>query len=163
VETIFAPMTLGDVPAIGELEMLCFPAPWSPETYRNELLHNRFGNYWVLRPSPVTPAGDPPILAYGGYWLMGDEVHIVTIATHPRYRRRGLSEHLLLQMIEQCRGAGARLVTLEVRTSNRAAQQLYTKLGFVEVGLRRGYYQDNGEDALLMTLFLDAQAAQAAW
>jgi ribosomal-protein-alanine N-acetyltransferase len=157
METIFAPMTLGDVPTIGELEVLCFPAPWSPETYRNELLHNRFGNYWVLRPLPANGAGHPPILAYGGYWLMGDEVHIVTLATHPAYRRRGLSERLLLQMIEQCRSAGARLVTLEVRVSNRAAQQLYAKLGFVEVGRRRAYYQDNGEDALLMTLFLEPQ------
>jgi ribosomal-protein-alanine N-acetyltransferase len=161
VETIFAPMTLGDVPTIGELELLCFPAPWSPETYRNELLHNRFGNYWVLRPLPANQNGHPPILAYGGYWLMGDEVHIVTLATHPAYRRRGLSEQLLQRMIEQCRVAGARLVTLEVRVSNRAAQQLYAKLSFVEVGLRRAYYQDNGEDALLMTLFLAPDAAEA--
>jgi ribosomal-protein-alanine N-acetyltransferase len=64
-------------------------------------------------------------------------------------------------MIEQCGEAGARLVTLEVRASNRAAQQLYAKLGFIEVGLRRAYYQDNGEDALLMTLFLEPEAAQA--
>ena len=154
METIFAPMTLDDVPIVGELELLCFSAPWSPDTYRNELLHNRFSNYWVLRPAE-TRGSVPSILAYGGYWLMGDEVHIVTLATHPAYRRRGLSEHLLLQMIDRCRGEGARLVTLEVRASNRPAQQLYAKLGFVEVGVRRGYYQDNGEDALLMTLFLD--------
>jgi ribosomal-protein-alanine N-acetyltransferase len=150
-------MTLADVPAVGELELLCFPAPWSPDTYRNELLHNRFGSYWVLAPAPgavETEGALPPILAYGGCWLMGDEVHIVTIATHPRFRRRGLSRHLLLLMIEECRRRGASLVTLEVRVSNKSAQQLYTNLGFVEVGLRRAYYQDNGEDALLMTLFL---------
>ena len=159
METIFAPMALDDVPTVGELELLCFSAPWLPETYRNELLHNRFGNYRVLRPSPATQESHPPILAYGGYWLMGDEVHIVTIATHPDYRRRGLSERLLHHMIEECRSQGAHLVTLEVRVSNEAAQQLYAKLGFVEVGLRRAYYHDNGEDALLMTLFLapDAQ------
>lgn len=148
-------MTLDDVQGVGELEVLCFSAPWSPDTYRNELLHNRFGNYWVLRPHPAIQNGHPPILAYGGYWLMGDEVHIVTIATHPRYRRRGLSEHILRQMVEECRRQGARLVTLEVRVSNQAAQQLYAKLGFVEVGQRRAYYHDNGEDALLMTLFLE--------
>lgn len=156
METIFAPMTLGDVPAIGELELRCFPAPWSPETYRNELLHNRFGSYWVLRPQPDAGTTRPPILAYGGYWLLGDEVHIVTIATHPEYRRCGLGEHLLLQIIEQVRSEGAALITLEVRVSNRAAQRLYAKLGFVEVGRRRAYYQDNGEDALLMTLFFTA-------
>lgn len=148
-------MTLGDVPTVGELEVLCFTAPWSPDTYRNELLHNRFSKYWVLRPVPLAVNGVPPILAYGGYWLMGDEVHIVTLATHPAWRRQGLSERLLLQMLARCRSEGARLVTLEVRMSNRPAQQLYAKLGFREVGVRRGYYHDNGEDALLMTLFLD--------
>jgi ribosomal-protein-alanine N-acetyltransferase len=154
-------MTLADVPVVGELEVLCFGAPWSPDTYRNELLHNRFGQYWVLTPAQEPPAAAnagssalPPIVAYGGCWLMGDEVHVVTLATHPHLRRQGLSERLLRLMIDACVQKGAALVTLEVRVSNTAAQQLYTKLGFVEVGLRRGYYQDNGEDALLMTLFL---------
>jgi ribosomal-protein-alanine N-acetyltransferase len=151
-------MTLADVPAVGAMEILCFPAPWSPDTYRNELLHNGYGHYWVLAPGESKAAALPPLLAYGGYWLMGDEVHIVTVATHPQYRRCGLSERLMLSMIQQCRTQGANLVTLEVRVSNTPAQQLYTKLGFVEVGLRRAYYQDNGEDALLMTLFLPPAA-----
>jgi ribosomal-protein-alanine N-acetyltransferase len=151
-------MTLADVPAVGAMEILCFPAPWSADTYRNELLHNGYSHYWVLSPVEGKVGTLPPILAYGGYWLMGDEVHIVTVATHPQYRRRGLSEHLMLYMIEQCRTQGANLVTLEVRVSNSAAQQLYTRLGFVEVGLRRAYYHDNGEDALLMTLFLQPAA-----
>lgn len=162
MDTIFRPMILADVPVVGELEILCFPAPWSPDTYRNELLHNRFGHYWVLAPR-IEPESEPhgalpPIVAYGGYWLMGDEVHIVTIATHPRFRRRGLSERLMLLMIEECRCEGASQVTLEVRAGNKAAQQLYNKLGFVEVGLRRRYYHDNGEDALVMTLFLKQEA-----
>jgi ribosomal-protein-alanine N-acetyltransferase len=138
MDTIFRPMTLADVPTVGELEILCFPTPWSPDTYRNELLHNRFGRYWVLAPATGDVEASssqgtvlPPILAYGG-----------------------LSERLMLLMIEQCRQAHAALVTLEVRVSNTPAQQLYTKLGFVEVGVRRGYYHDNNEDALLMTLFL---------
>lgn len=155
MDVIFAPMTLADVPTIGELELLCFPAPWAPETYRHELLNNRFGHYYVLRASPG--ARDlPPIVAYGGYWLMGDEVHIVTIASHPRCRRRGYGEHLLRCLIEDAQARGATMITLEVRAGNRAAQGLYAKLGFVEVGVRRGYYRDNGEDALLMTLFLGA-------
>jgi [ribosomal protein S18]-alanine N-acetyltransferase len=162
VDTVFRPMTLADVPFVGELEPLCFPAPWSPDTYRKELLHNRFGHYWVLAPEieagPEPQPALPPILAYGGYWLMGDEVHIVTIATHPRFRRRGLSERLMLFMIDECRSRGAAYVTLEVRAGNRAAQQLYAKLGFVEAGVRRGYYHDNGEDALLMTLLLQQEA-----
>jgi ribosomal-protein-alanine N-acetyltransferase len=158
LSVIFSPLTLADIPFIGVLETRCFPSPWTTETYRNELMHNTYSHYWVLRPTVDGQQGVPPILAYGGYWLMGDEVHIVTVATHPQYRRRGLSEHLMLYMIEQCRTQGANLVTLEVRVSNTAAQQLYTKLGFVEVGLRRAYYHDNGEDALLMTLFLQPAA-----
>ncbi len=160
METLFSPMTLADVSLVGEMEILCFSAPWSPETYRNELLHNRLGNYWVLRPLPPQQAKAPPILAYGGYWLMGEEVHIVTIATHPHFRRQSLSRRLMVQMLEQCRQQGAKMVTLEVRAGNRAAQQLYAGLGFIEVGLRRAYYRDNGEDALLMTLFLTDEAAQ---
>ena len=100
------------------------------------------------------------ILAYGGYWLMGDEAHIVNVATHPDVRRRGYGEITVMRMVEAARAAGAHLVTLEVRMSNRVAQKLYAKLGFVEVGERRRYYNDNGEDALLMTLFLESAPAE---
>ena len=104
---------------------------------------------------PVETRPDlPPILAYGGYWLLGDEAHIVTIATHPDFRRLGLAEYLLRLMIERAQAGGATDITLEVRMGNRAAQRMYEKLGFVKVGMRKEYYRDNREDALLMTLFL---------
>ena len=154
-DTVFTPMMLVDVPLVGELEPLCFPAPWAAETYRNELLHNQYSHYWVLRPAGEGERELPPILAYGGYWLMGDEAHVVTIATHPEYRRRGLGEHLLRCLIDEAEAGGAASITLEVRATNESAQQMYIKWGFVEVGLRKGYYHDNGEDAILMTLFLD--------
>ena len=148
-------MTLEDVPLVGELEQVCFPAPWSPETYRHEILYNPLSAYWVLRPVPGNGSQTlPSVLAYGGYWIMGDEIHVVTIATHPEFRRRGLGERLLMQMVEEARASGATSITLEVRVNNKAAQQLYAKWGFVEVGLRKKYYHDNGEDAVLMTLFL---------
>jgi len=153
-DTVFSLMTLADVPFVGTLEPLCFPAPWSADTYRNELLHNQYSCYFVLRPTMPGARGLPPILAYGGYWLMGDEAHIVTIATHPDHRRRGLGEHLLRGLIDEAQANGAHSVTLEVRANNQAAKDLYSKWGFVEVGLRKGYYHDNGEDAILMTLFL---------
>lgn len=150
---IFTPMTLADVEVVGTLEPLCFPAPWPASTYRHELRFNRLGFYWVIRPrgSPGHN-GFPPILAYGGYWLMGEEMHIVTLATHPEWRRRKLGEWLLLEMLAQARSQGATEATLEVRVSNLGAQKLYQKLGFVEVGRRKRYYRDNGEDALLFTL-----------
>ena len=92
-------------------------------------------------------------LAYAGTWQLGDEVHITTIAVHPNWRRRKLGEWTLLNLIAAVRQHGARLVTLEVRTAKAPAIALYRKLGFEQVGLRRGYYIDTGEDAYLMTLF----------
>jgi ribosomal-protein-alanine N-acetyltransferase len=153
--TRFTPMALDDVPFVGVLEPLCFPSPWSQDTYRHEISRNQNASYWVLRPDPGETRTDlPPILAYGGYWLLGDEAHIVTIATHPEFRRRGLAEHLLCLMIERAQAGGATDITLEVRMTNTAAQRMYEKLGFVKVGMRKEYYRDNREDALLMTLFL---------
>jgi ribosomal-protein-alanine N-acetyltransferase len=142
-------MTLAHVSIIGDLEQACFAAPWPAATYERELRHNRLSQYWVIRPSVQSEL--PPILAYGGYWQMGDEAHIVTIATHPDWRRRGLSEWLLLEMMAVIRTQAGQAVTLEVRAGNEAAQALYRKLGFDEVGRRKRYYRDNGEDALLFT------------
>jgi ribosomal-protein-alanine N-acetyltransferase len=150
---IFSPMTLADVEAVGVLEPLCFPAPWPESTYRHELRQNRLGHYWVIRrKEPALRSDLPRILAYGGYWLMGGEMHIVTLATHPAWRRRSLGEWLLLEMLAKARSQGASEATLEVRMSNLVAQQLYQKLGFVETGRRKRYYRDNGEDALIYTL-----------
>jgi len=83
---------------------------------------------------------------------MGDEAHISTIAIHPAFRRRGLGGLLMVHMVEEAIALSARLVTLEVRVSNLSAQRLYESLGFVEVGLRKNYYHDNKEDALIMTV-----------
>ncbi len=83
---------------------------------------------------------------------MGGEAHISTLAVHPEHRRRGLGELMLLHILDQASELGSEFVTLEVRMSNRAAQELYDKYGFRGVGRRRRYYTDNAEDALLMTL-----------
>lgn len=152
----FSPMIADDVNAVMALELLCFSAPWSASTYLHELRNPR-ASYWVVRPGPEMAQKwtqeMPPILGYGGLWLMGEEAHITTIATHPDWRRRHLGEWLLLRLIGVAREAGARLVTLEVRVRNLPAIKLYTKLRFEEVGIRKGYYQDTGEDARLLTLF----------
>lgn len=152
----FSPMAADDVNAVMALELLCFSAPWSASTYLHEL-HNPRASYWVVRPGPETAnkltQEMPSILGYGGLWLLGEEAHITTIATHPAWRRRHLGEWLLLRLIGVARDEGARLVTLEVRMRNLPAIKLYTKLRFEEVGIRKGYYQDTGEDARLLTLF----------
>ena len=98
------------------------------------------------------PANGTYIFGFAGFWIMADEAHITSIAVREKYRRRGIGELLLGSLIDLAAELKASMVTLEVRVSNYGAQQLYSKYGFVQVGIRRGYYTDNGEDALLMTL-----------
>lgn len=92
-----------------------------------------------------------PIVGYGGMWLMVDEAHISTLASHPDWRGQGVGELLLLAMIDRAAEIGAQVVTLEVRVTNNVAQTLYRKYGFQVAGRRKGYYSDNGEDALIMS------------
>jgi ribosomal-protein-alanine N-acetyltransferase len=103
------------------------------------------------RPTPTIPPPDlASIIGFAGLWLMVDEAHVTTIAMHPDYRRLGLGEFLLVNLIDISYTIGAKWVTLEVRISNYAAQNLYRKYGFREAGLRHRYYSDNQEDALIM-------------
>ena len=133
---------------------------WSPEsetsaagnnsgTGRRSLWQRLFGH--GIKPVQPQTLERPPVVGYGGLWLMVDEAHISTIATHPDWRRRGVGELLLLAMIDGAAEIGANVVTLEVRVSNVAAQTLYRKYGFEIAGRRKGYYSDNGEDALIMS------------
>jgi ribosomal-protein-alanine N-acetyltransferase len=92
------------------------------------------------------------ILGFAGLWLMAGEAHITNIAVRESYRRQGMGELLLIALIDLALELGANLMTLEVRASNTTAQSLYAKYGFIEVGLRRGYYTDNREDGVLMTI-----------
>lgn len=110
----------------------------------------------VRRVRPAVPAPIAPleelcrVVGYAGLWLMVDEAHITTIAVHPRYRNYGLGELLLLRLIDVAYDIGARWLTLEVRASNTLAQALYAKYCFREMGVRKRYYSDDGEDALVM-------------
>jgi len=96
-------------------------------------------------------SGKKNILGFAGFWMMAGEAHITSIAVRKPYRRRGIGELLLISLIELASELQAQVITLEVRISNIAAQSLYCKYGFTGVGLRRNYYTDDGEDALLMT------------
>jgi [ribosomal protein S18]-alanine N-acetyltransferase len=101
-------------------------------------------------PSPALEAELRSIVGYAGLWLMTDEAHITTIAVDPDFQGKGIGELLLVGLIDRARQIGARWLTLEVRVSNEVAQRLYEKYTFKEMGLRRRYYSDNGEDALVM-------------
>jgi [ribosomal protein S18]-alanine N-acetyltransferase len=103
------------------------------------------------------------IVGYAGIWVMTDEAHITTIASHPGVRGQGVGEFLLVALVHRAVGVGARWMTLEVRASNAIAQNLYRKYTFKEMGVRRRYYSDNGEDALVMwTDALDSESFQTA-
>jgi len=95
--------------------------------------------------------GDEVITGFAGFWVMVDEAHITSIATRKAYRRQGIGELMLQSVIDLAAGRKARIVTLEVRVSNTVAQDLYTRYNFNQVGLRRGYYADNREDAFVMS------------
>lgn len=155
-------MTLDNVPAVMEIERESFPLPWSSYTYRHELTENKHSHYIVVRSrrpdadrrvwwKRMLRVGVLPIVGYGGFWLIVDETHISTLAVAPRQRGKGIGELLLVNMIEQAIEMNASMVTLEVRVSNQAAQNLYLKYGFVITGKRLRYYRDNEEDAHIMT------------
>ena len=153
VKPRFRRMLVSDLDALMRIEEVSFPTPWSMGTYRRELTRGQYGSYWVVVPGKEVNSDAPPLLSYGGMWRTGEEAHITTIAVHPQWRRRGLGEWTLLQLIGVARAGGAEVVTLEVRVSNQGAIRLYEKLGFQVVGRRNGYYINTREDALLMTLF----------
>jgi [ribosomal protein S18]-alanine N-acetyltransferase len=115
--------------------------------------HRRFFPLTLLPARPSSSVSTPSlasIIGFAGLWLMVDEAHITTIAMHPDFRRRGLGEFMLVNLIDIAYDINARWVTLEVRVSNYSAQNLYRKYGFREAGLRHRYYSDNQEDALIM-------------
>ncbi|HEY8922815.1 MAG TPA: ribosomal protein S18-alanine N-acetyltransferase [Polyangia bacterium] len=143
-----APMGRDDVDAVMEVERLSFSAPWS-----REAIHEEMARAWA-RIDVVRDAADGAIVAFANYWLVADELHILNIATHPRARRLGHATRLLAHMIEVARQVPCRLMTLEVRRSNAAAQRLYRRFAFRAVGVRPNYYAEDNEDAVVMLLEL---------
>lgn len=132
-----------DLDAIMEVETQCFTLPWSREAFYNELHQNRFAHYLVLEE-------DGKVIGYCGAWLVVDEAHITNIAVLPAYQGKGFGEVLLSSMIAECKERAIERMTLEVRASNHVAQGLYKKLGFTEGAIRKNYYSDNQEDAIVM-------------
>jgi len=141
----FTEMTLKDLDNVLAIEHLSFPTPWSRRSFVSELTENIYAHYVVVKQ-------EGKVVAYSGMWVIVDEAHITNIAVHPHYRRRGIGEMLMKEMLERAKSHGALRMTLEVRVSNKTAQDLYIRLGFIATGIRRGYYSDTGEDATVMWL-----------
>jgi ribosomal-protein-alanine N-acetyltransferase len=145
------PAGLTDVRSIWEIEKLSYAAPWSLWCFLAEYANSK---------STILVAGPPPpdpweIWGFVVYWVIADEMHLLNLAVHPIHRRRGISRVLLTSALEQARRQGAAVVWLEVRPSNQAALNLYQSFGFEEIGIRPGYYTDNGEDALIYAFSWD--------
>jgi ribosomal-protein-alanine N-acetyltransferase len=136
-------MSLEDLDQVMAIEEVSFPTPWSREAYRREIVANSYAHYLVML------AGGE-VVGYGGMWVVLDEAHVTNLAVNPTRRREGRGKRLLSALIELAAALGAERLTLEVRRSNQAAQMLYIRQGFVACGVRRNYYADTQEDALVM-------------
>ena len=136
-------MQVEDLDEVLEIERSSFPTPWSARAVYTELTQNMYARYLVARLGGK-------LVGYAGMWVVLDEAHVTNIAVDPRYRRRHIGSRLLRElMVRACR-QGASRMTLEVRRSNLAAQKLYARHGFRARGVRRGYYSDTREDAIVM-------------
>lgn len=140
----FRKMTLDDVDAVWTLEKEAFPTPWSRDAFVHEMIGNRFAYYVVGEDE------EGEVVAFCGMWLVEDECHITNVAVTKRLRGQKIGEALMREAISITKAHGGRVMTLEVRVSNDTAKNLYYKLGFQDGGIRKNYYTDTQEDALVM-------------
>lgn len=138
-------MTVEDVSAAHEIDVLSFTLPWPERSLHFEVTDNLAARCWVAEM-------DDRLVGMLVLWMIVDEAHIATVATHPGYRRQGVASRLLVEALKSAYAEGARSALLEVRAGNQAAQEMYRKFGFEVVGRRERYYKDNYEDAVLMTV-----------
>jgi ribosomal-protein-alanine N-acetyltransferase len=175
MKTRLRPMVEADIAQVLEIERESFPSSWPQTAYKRELT-NKIARYCVLgeagedvsSSADATTGGiwsafrravraqEPPakserLLGFIGMWLMVNEAHIVTVAVREECRRMGIGERLLIAAIDIAMNADQEVVTLEVRASNTGAQRMYEKYGFERAGLRKRYYSDDHEDAVIMT------------
>lgn len=141
---IIEPMRREDIESICAVERRCYPVVWHAGAYETELA-NSCARYYVARL-------EGQVVGYAGMWVIMDEAHITTLAVSPEQQGRKIGQRLLITLIEEAISCGAEYVTLEVRVSNAAARHMYRKYGFEERAIRKNYYTDNWEDAIVMWL-----------
>jgi len=137
-------MREADLDSILAIETASFTSPWSRSAFENEM------RAIYAHPLVVTQAVPPHILGYLCFWMVTDECHILNLAVHPSFRRAGIASSLIRRLLEVCEHKHIRGCFLEVRISNKLAISLYRKFGFVPCGIRKRYYPDTGEDAMVM-------------
>ena len=141
----FEPLREDRIPAILEIERQVNTAPWSDKSFQNELDHPH-GMFLVA-------LVEGRVVGYGGAWLVIDEAHITTVAVDPSFKRQGIGQRLVVELLVRSKEKGMACSTLEVRAGNKPAILLYEKLGFVVAASRKSYYPDNKEDAIVMWLY----------
>ena len=137
-------MTLADVDQVHALELATFAMPWSKQSFAEEMTRNACARYLVAMDET------DKLIAYAGAWIIFDEAHVTNVAVDKAWRGQGVGRAIMQALMQYVANMGAQYLTLEVRRSNMVAQALYQRLGFVELGVRKRYYEDNGEDALLL-------------
>lgn len=142
-EVVIRKMENVDVDQVYEVEKASFATPWSKEIFEQEIVENLFAHYFVMEV-------DGEIAGYCGLWVVIDDAQITNIAISPKYRGNKLGEKLFLYTLKQAIRLGGRRLSLEVRASNIIAQRMYRKFGLVPGGVRKNYYTDNQEDAIVM-------------
>lgn len=144
-ELVIRPAEPEDVNDIAEIEEICFTVPWSADSILKELTSNPLACY-------VVAEFEGKVVGYVGMWQILDEGHITNVAVRPEHRGQHIASTIIAVMLEIGAQMGIVRYTLEVRSSNEAAKALYRSFDFKEAGLRKGYYEDNGEDAVIMWL-----------
>ncbi|MBD8523081.1 ribosomal protein S18-alanine N-acetyltransferase [Lysinibacillus sp. FSL R7-0073] len=137
-------MVSDDVPAVYEIELASFPVPWTLDSFYYEVHENQYAHYVLAIDE------DGSIIGFCGMWMVIDAAQITNVAVIEQARGRGIGEGLMREAMHIARINGMEVMTLEVRVTNAVAQNLYRKLHFQDGGIRKGYYTDNGEDALVM-------------
>jgi ribosomal-protein-alanine N-acetyltransferase len=151
-------MREADISTVQEIEREIFATPWPRNAYYRELASRSSAHYVILRqegnvekPENLKVSElDPSIIGYGGMWRMYDEAHVTTIGVRRDMQHRGYGRALFAGLVQAAYDMGAKWVTLEVRTTNENAMRMYEAFGFKVIGRRKGYYTDNGEDAIVM-------------
>lgn len=144
-DVLIRKMTEEDLEQVVAIDQVSFSLPWPVRSFHYEVTSNEVARCWVVEI-------DGHVAAMMVGWLMVDELHVATIATHPDFRRQGLGKKILVHALLAARDEGVIRAFLEVRERNEAAQNLYRSLGFVEDGRRKEYYKDTREDAILMSV-----------
>jgi ribosomal-protein-alanine N-acetyltransferase len=143
LEVRISPMRRRHLRAVLKIEAQVYPTPWTHALFVSELALRSTRAYVVAQVGRE-------VIGYAGLMMSLSDGHVTTIAVDPEWQRQGVATRLLLALAREAIARGATALTLEVRLSHRGAQQLYQRFGFVSVGVRKGYYADTGEDALIM-------------